>query len=312
MDLTDGLIRFLGDLSDPWVAAIADALPALSSVRRIDCPGDVPDRPFEPSHPPRLVIVHRQHWTASDARRFKSWREPMAASPALFLCFSPYFRHEELERLSALFDQTISEAVAGDVLPGRVARLIGGNSRPFAGKAVASFRIEVACGTDELGEALAQRFEDAGFRARTVDDSAIGTEATPRVSSISSTERVLTIWEVPVLTENWPQRLQTRALALGPVIALAGFADRAIVTTARSQGACACLDFPFDSDDLLDVVDRVSRSFAATQWPLPPRAESRHVLPPRSRRRAAASTGSSPLVPSLWSHRGPPSTMKRL
>ena len=120
---------------------------------------------------------------------------------------------------------------------------------------------------------------------------------------------MLTVWELPVLTEDWPERLETRAVALGPVIALAGFADRAIVTTAQARGACACLDFPFDIDDLLDVVDRVARSFAADRWPLPPRAESAHVLPPRSRRRVAASTAPSPMIASIWSDYGPPTTI---
>ena len=149
MDPTESLIHFLGDLSDPWIAAIADALPSSISVRRIDCPADVPDHPFQPGRPPRLVVVHRQHWTASDARRFKSWREPRpsGAGPTLYLCFSPYFRHEELERLLPLFDQTVPEAIAADVLPGRVARLIDRSARPFVGAPVASFRIEVACGT---------------------------------------------------------------------------------------------------------------------------------------------------------------------
>ena len=40
------------------------------------------------------------------------------------------------------------------------------------------------------------------------------------------------------------------------MIALAGFADRAIVARAREAGAVACLELPCDLDDLVDAVDR--------------------------------------------------------
>jgi len=311
MDSTEGAILFLGDLSDPWVVSIADVLPAPASVHRVDCSGDLPDRPFDSRRPPRVIVVHRHYGNAGDAKRIKSWRDPRASgnAPALLLCFSPYFRYEELESVSGLFDLIIPEATATDVLPGRVARLFDGKACPGSRAEGISFRIEMACGTDELGEVLVQRCADAGYRVEKVDDSSIGEDSRPRVSPVSTTERVLTIWEVPVLGQSWPERLDRRALATGPVIGLMGFADRSTVTLAKAKGACACLELPCDSDDLLDVIDRITRSIPLEKWPLPPRAEPPHVLPPRPRRRVSAPTNSAAAAPSLWSDHRPPSTI---
>jgi hypothetical protein len=301
MDLTEGAILFLGDLNDPWGVAMADVLPAPASVHRVDCSGDLPDLPFDSRRPPRLIVVHRHYWNAGDVKKIKSWRDSRASlsAPALILCFSPYFRYEELERVSGLFDLIIPEATATDVLPGRVARLIDGKASPGSRAKGTSFRIEMACGTDDLVEVLVQRCSDAGYRVEKVDDSGIGEDSRLRVSPVSTTERVLTIWEVPVLEQGWPERLDRRVLATGPVIGLMGFADRATVTLAKANGARACLELPCESDDLLDVIDRVTRSFPLEKWPLPPRAEPPHVLPPRPRRRVSTPTSCSHAAPSL-------------
>ena len=84
-----------------------------------------------------------------------------------------------------------------------------------------------------------------------------GTERGPWPVSESSRPRVLSVWDVPVLEPDWPELLR-RQSSLGPVIALLGFADRATVARAKAAGAAACLDLPFDLDDLLHVVRRVS------------------------------------------------------
>ena len=41
MNAADHPVWFVGDLDDPWVASLADALPA--GARRIACAGDLPD-----------------------------------------------------------------------------------------------------------------------------------------------------------------------------------------------------------------------------------------------------------------------------
>jgi hypothetical protein len=43
-----------------------------------------------------------------------------------------------------------------------------------------------------------------------------------------------------------------------PVLALMGFADRELVSLARSLGASACLDLPVDPADLAFVLDRMT------------------------------------------------------
>ena len=47
MDSTDDALWFMGDLSDPWVVSIAEALARCAGIVQVHCPGDLPDRPFE-------------------------------------------------------------------------------------------------------------------------------------------------------------------------------------------------------------------------------------------------------------------------
>jgi hypothetical protein len=76
-----------------------------------------------------------------------------------------------------------------------------------------------------------------------------------------------------------------------------GFADRATVATAKASGAIACLDLPFEIDDLVDAVERAARSAAPDRWPLPARVEPPHHLPPRPRRRAPSRESTSVAPP---------------
>ena len=157
--------------------------------------------------------------------------------------------------------------------------------------------------TIELCRALADAFGAAGYRAEAIDDQEIGGLLRAGIDRRPVTERVLTIWEIPVLEPGWAERLEWRATRTGPVIVLAGFADRAIVARARAAGAVACLELPCDIDDLIDTVNRAVRSTDLESWPVPPRAEPPHGLPPRPHRRAdrpGSSAASSP-----WSERGP-------
>src|SRR5205814_1629995 len=126
----------------------------------------------------------------------------------------------------------------------------------------------------------------AGYRAEAIDDRDIGEIPRSRNPAATALQRVLTIWEVPVLEPGWAERLERRALRTGPVIALAGFADRATITRAKASGAVAGLDLPCNLDDLLDVIDRTVRSTLSEVWPVPARVEPPHTLPPPPRRRA--------------------------
>jgi len=310
MDTVEGAIWFMGDLSDPWVVSIADALPAVRGAVRVDCAGDLPDRPFDPSHPPRLIVLHRHRLTAGDAERLRRWREPGAsvAPPALFLCVSPYVRYEELELCSGLVNLVLSEASAPDVLPRHVARLFEEPAgRPPRG-AGPLFRIEVAGTNDELCRALVEACARAGYRVEQVDDRNVGETLAPGNPPASPAERVLTIWDVPVLEPGWPDRLERRSLATGPVIALFGFADRTTVARAKAKGAVACLELPYNVDDLIDVIDRAARSMPQGSWPMPAKLEPPHVLPPRPRGRGKGRQSPASVPP--WSNRDRSSTIE--
>jgi hypothetical protein len=157
-----------------------------------------------------------------------------------------------------------------------------------------SFRIEVASSNDELRLALAEACSRAGFRVGPIDDRAVGDSTWSRAPAGSSVERVLTIWDVPVLEPDWPERLERRSLATGPLVAVFGFATRTTVAEAKSRGAVACLELPYHVDDLLDVVDRSARSIPKDNWPLLARAEAPHVLPPRPRSRRVPRPSTEP------------------
>ena len=97
-----------------------------------------------------------------------------------------------------------------------------------------------------------------------------------RPAAPSSSERVLTIWDVPVLEPGWPEQLERRARLTGPLIALFGFADRASVGLARARGAEACLELPFEIDDVLFLIDRAVKTRPPESWPMPARFEPPH------------------------------------
>jgi CheY-like chemotaxis protein len=305
MDASPCAVGFIGDLDDPWIARVADAISAGRLVHRLNCAGPLPHWPFESPRLPRAVIIHRHSLGAADSDRLRDWRAAAGESTYdLILCVSPYVRYEELERWSGLVDLVISEAIAEEVLPGRLARRLDGRARRPPSPGSPAFRIEVAGVNGELCRVLVDACAQAGYTARAIDDQEIGgkTHPQPRDRRAPAGERVLTIWEVPVLEDGWAQRLEWRAHRYGPVIAVAGFADRAVVGRAREAGAVACLDLPYDVDDLIDAVDRVADRTPPDSWPIPAWVEAPHLLPPP--RRNPPRHGDL-VEPSTWPDRGP-------
>ncbi len=209
MDASQSPIWFIGDLSDPWIVAIAESIARVRSLRRLDCPGSLPTDLFDRTRPPRLIVIHRYHLGLDDIERLMDWRGPQGANPApaVFLCVSPYVRYVELERVSRLVDLVVSEATAAEVLPRHVVRLIEGTERRSPRPATPAFRIEVATGNDPLGRTVLEARGAAGYRAEAVDDQEIGGIVRVRNRSAPATERVLTIWEIPLLEPGWAERL---------------------------------------------------------------------------------------------------------
>jgi len=291
MDASQETIWFIGDLGDPWVVAIADALPAAHGILRVDCRGELPAVPSDPACVPRLIVIHRQRLVPGDAERLKEWRTSAPNdSPALILCVGPYIRYEELERYSGLVDLVLSEATAAEVLPRHVTRLLDGRQGRSPRSETGALRVLVASANGELGRVVAEACTAAGYRAEEVEDQFVGARPSCRSRSSNSSEMPLTIWDVPLL-EPWPERLERHALATGPVIALMGFADRKSVALARSKGAFACFELPLNLDDLVDALDRFSRLSPLDPKAPGARAEPAHHLPPRPRRPGRTRTG---------------------
>jgi hypothetical protein len=301
-DASPCAIGFIGDGDDPWVASIADAIATGRPVHRVNGNGTLPDRPFGEAGLPRAIVIHRHRLGAADAERLKGWRAGAGSTvPYMVLCVSPFVRYEELERWSSLVDFVVSEAVAADVLPGRLARRLDGDGRRRP--ATPPCRVEVSGGDDELCRALVDACVQAGYAARAVDDLEMGAPPPrPQDRGSSASDRVLTIWEAPVLEADWAHRLEWRVHRTGPVIALAGFADRAIVARARKAGAVACLELPCDFDDLVDAVDRAVSLTSLDSWPIPSQVEPPAALPPA--RRKARRVGDL-VAQSRWPDRGP-------
>ncbi len=307
-DVSPVNVGFIGDLDDPWIAAIADAVAQGRAVHRLNVAGTLPEHPFDRTSTPRVVVVHRHHLTDRDAARLETWpARGRDEGLRLVLCISPYARYAELERWSALVDMVVSEAIAAEVLPGRLARWLDGAARTRSHPPGPSVRIEVAGGDGELGRALVEACRSAGYIAQDIDESEVGGTPGPagrRGRPAPAGQRVLTVWEVPVLEPGWAQRLEWRAARTGPVIALAGFADRAVVARAHEAGAAACLELPCDVNDLIAAVDRVIDTTPADSWPVPGRAEPPHILPPPRRKARQSQPRGMTVAPSTWPDRG--------
>lgn len=261
MDAPERPVWFAGDLDDPWVAAIADALPG--TVRRLACAGELPAGLFEVSPRPRVLILHRALLTTGDAERLARLRAGTSPVPRVLLCVGPHVRHADLERWSALVDRFVPEATARDTIARHVAEgaepVRSAGSRPS---------VRVVCNNHELRQTLADACAAIGYAAEPARDW-------------SEAAGGLAVWDVPVLEPDWPRVLARRART-GPVVALLGFADRALVAQARAHGAAACLELPCDLADLGFVLDRLATGRAEPPHDVPPAPaawrQQEHVL----------------------------------
>ncbi|MDR3632822.1 MAG: hypothetical protein P4L84_03245 [Isosphaeraceae bacterium] len=244
---------FVGDLGDPWVAAIGSSLP--ESVERVHCAGPLREELLAGHRVPGRLAVHRGLLTPRDAECLARYRAGGSPAPRVVLCVGPHIRHAELERwaVQGLFDDVVPEATARDTLARRLAADEGGVPRPLGTRP----RVCVVSTNFEMRETLAEACETAGFPALPARD---WSEAPPQGPAL---------WDVPVLEPGWPMELARRS-RVGPVVALIGFPDRALVAEARERGASACLELPCDLADLVGVLDRLAS----------PRAEAPHAFPP--------------------------------
>ena len=253
---------FVGDLSDPWVAAIADRLP--NTFLRRPSEGGLPESWIAADPPPDVVVIHRPILTALDAQRLGRLRAKGETPARVILCFGPHVRHDDLGRWSRHFDAVIPEATAAET----IRRIVEPTPRPTLNLPT----VRIVSGLHDVRSMLAEVCRDAGYRVVWQGDS-------PGPSA-----RGLIVWDVPVLEPRWTERIRLHA-GTSAVIALLGFADRSTVSLAREAGAIACLEWPCDVDDLVYVLDRT----AVTSGPS--LAEAGHILPPSpvmARRRSRA------------------------
>ena len=244
MSSTARSIWFQGDWGDPWLEGLVVAFPRDAAVTRLDVSRPVPgDR-----EPPDLLIIHRSKLLPRDVELFAGWKKGSSwrEFPVTILCYGPFARYAELERWLPLVDSAIPDATAVDSLPRRIESILGdGQVQPTARDE--STRVVVVSTNVDLRRTLADCCSEWASRVRARPDvrpgQAIDQDAGPDANAI------VTILDVPLLESSWESQLET-ASRLGPVIALLGFADRAIVGKARSLGARACLELPFDRDDL--------------------------------------------------------------
>jgi hypothetical protein len=249
----EGLDRapwFVGDLDDPWVVAIADALPRAHRLHR---PGDLPETWPVEGRMPSAVIVHRAILTPTDAQRIVRLRSGWERPPRLVLCVGPHARYVEVERWSRLVDVVIPEATA----PETVARhaFESGRGPRHSGPRP---RVAIVSTNHELRTTLADACGSGGYLAE------------PSADWVDIAPGRPIVWDVPVLEPGWADRLARRA-KVSPVVVLMGFADRATVAAARENGASACLDLPCDSEDLIATLDRVTAARPS---------EPAHTVPP--------------------------------
>jgi CheY-like chemotaxis protein len=222
-----------GDFEDPWVVAIASALPR--ALVRIDGRGDLPE--VWPAGVPSAIVLHRLALTASDLVTVSRLRSRLLPSTKLILIVSPHVRYVDVERWSRLVDVVLPEGTA----PFTVARHVLDLKPPHPPRSRP--RVAVISSNYELRRTLADAVRASGYAVE------------PVLAPSESSER-LAVWDVPVLDPEWPAKLAALAKAAA-VVALLGMADRTTVARAMEAGASSCLDLPCDVEDLALALARV-------------------------------------------------------
>jgi CheY-like chemotaxis protein len=262
MEGLDRAIWFAGDLDDPCVVEIAEALPRGSL--RLDCPDDLPetwpiDRPS-----PFALVLHRSKLTAIDAQRVARLKSRADRMPRVILCVGPHARYVDVERWSRLVDVVLPEATAREtvvrqaLLPDRKPRAAG-FPRP---------KVAIVSTNYEIRAMLAEAARSGGYAVEAVADP------------LDLKKPLLTAWDLPVLEPDWLIRLANLARTR-PVLALMGFADRQNVALARQAGASACLDLPCDVADFVAVLDRIGSIRLDQGHDLPPAPSAKRAVPVR-------------------------------
>lgn len=233
---------FVGDLEDPWVAAIARSVDRLD-VKAWHHPGAFPESWSEilEEGPPESIVLHRPGFAEADCKFLRNLRAEVGPDPFLVLCFGMQTRHADLERCSRWADLIISESSAAETLGRHLGKTRSNatKSRRIKGRDVA-----IISPSHEACLTISEMLRSGLHRPSAI----VQTHPVERGS--------LVVWQVPILDPHWPTEL-ARLSAEASIITLLGFADRRIVQLAFDMGASSCLEWPCDPEDLLDSLDRI-------------------------------------------------------
>lgn len=237
---------FAGDRSDPIVANLLGAIdPQTTSTVVVDWPEG--DRAPEDllshlgsSDTLRLVVVHRRSLSVAELSVLGQIRKAIdacTAKPRFELIAGDLVRYADLQIASPLVDRIVTEAVSAEVY--------GAKEHRVAPDVTSGAPVGILTTNRPLGETLREACDAFGFRPEIL--SGWSDPAVPR--------EALLIWDVPLLSDRWEVRLRDQS-RLRPILTLLGLADRTIVERARSAGAVACLDLPFEYEDLRNSLAR--------------------------------------------------------
>lgn len=245
-------ILLAGDTSDPLVNELADLIEASGIPSETLHWCENRSIPAELSESGSLckcnsILIHRRGigpTQMADLATFRtSFNELALHRPNVELILGDLARYAEVQVLEQVVDRITPEAVAIDLLPGRLMRLRGG--RPEFSQNQKNATVGVISTNKDLASVMVDLVESFGLQAISADGW-----SDPRLHSGS-----LMIWDVPLLSDRWTNQLQSQARRR-PVLALMAMAQRHTTARARAAGAVACLDLPFETEDLRDLLVR--------------------------------------------------------
>lgn len=237
---------FAGDISDKLVTSLLSAIdPESSSTLVFDWPeGDrAPDallNPLASNDALRHVVLHRRSLSVAELSVLGQIRKAIDSHPSkprFELIAGDLVRYADLQIASPLVDRIVPESISPEVYGARAYRT------PIDVPSGAP--VGILTTNRPLGETLRETCEAFGYRSAIL--SGWSDPAVPRGA--------LLIWDVPLLSDRWEVRLRDQS-RLRPILTLLGLADRGIVDRARSAGAVACLDLPFEFEVLRDTLAR--------------------------------------------------------
>lgn len=191
------------------------------------------------------LVVHRRNAGPAEVAVIRQLRQRMenlrAGRPRLELILGELARYSDVQEMAAMADRITPESVAADVFPSRVARLRGGPG-----------------GFDRTGRLtpvgiLSQNLPMVEMLADCLAMISVETVVARGWSDPALPSGSMMVWDVPTLNPRWEAELKAWG-GRRPVIALLAMANRDLTARARSSGACACLDLPFELNDLHDLV----------------------------------------------------------